>query len=67
MCNFPNCKKQPLFNMKGEKQAIFCNAHKLEHMIDVKPVLKMDVKNERVIIQKGNPLEYIVIYIKKKE
>ena len=35
-CIHPNCKKQPNFNMEGEKIALYCASHMLDGMIDIK-------------------------------
>jgi hypothetical protein len=34
-CIFENCKIRPNFNHKGEKKGLYCNAHKLEGMINL--------------------------------
>jgi hypothetical protein len=34
-CLHEGCSTQPKFNFEGEKQALYCSAHKLEGMIDV--------------------------------
>ena len=36
MCKEKGCKKQPVFNAEGETTALYCSAHKLEGMVDVK-------------------------------
>ena len=36
MCKEKDCKKQPVFNTDGEKKGLYCSAHKLNVMIDVK-------------------------------
>ena len=36
MCIHEGCKIQPFFNKEGETKALYCSAHKLEGMIDVK-------------------------------
>ena len=35
-CNHPDCKTIPVYNYKGETKAIYCAAHKLDGMINVK-------------------------------
>ena len=35
-CKFNGCKKRSTYNYEGEKTAIYCNAHKLNGMINVK-------------------------------
>jgi len=35
-CIHPGCKKHPNFNNYGEAKALYCVAHKLENMVDVK-------------------------------
>ena len=35
-CIIADCKKNSTFNYKNEKDAIYCNTHKLENMINVK-------------------------------
>lgn len=30
MCIFENCKKQPNFNIFGEKRVLYCSSHKME-------------------------------------
>jgi len=36
MCIHPECKIRPVFNKEGETKALYCSAHKLEGMVDVK-------------------------------
>jgi len=36
MCNYKDCKTQPIFNFENEQKAKFCFKHKLDGMIDVK-------------------------------
>lgn len=38
MCNYPDCKVYPKYNIKNEKIALFCNTHKTkkDNMINVK-------------------------------
>ena len=36
MCNYPNCKTRPNFNVEGEKKALYCSKHKKDGMVDVK-------------------------------
>jgi hypothetical protein len=35
-CNFPECTKQPSFNLHSIKSGLYCSKHKLEGMINVK-------------------------------
>ena len=35
MCKGNNCKKQPLYNYKGESKPLYCSSCKLDNMIDV--------------------------------
>lgn len=35
-CIHPECKKRPAYNAEGQSKAIYCSAHKLARMIDVK-------------------------------
>lgn len=34
-CAEPGCGKRPVFNMPGEKLPIWCQAHKMDGMVDV--------------------------------
>ena len=36
MCVHPDCKVRPNFNAVGEKKSLYCFAHKLDGMVDVK-------------------------------
>ena len=36
LCKFENCMKKSIYNISNEKEALYCNKHKLENMIDVK-------------------------------
>ena len=36
MCKEKGCKKQPVFNAEGDTKSLYCSAHKLEGMVDVK-------------------------------
>ena len=36
MCNENNCKKQPLYNYKGETKALYCSSCKLDGMVNIK-------------------------------
>jgi len=36
MCKEHGCKKQPVFNVEGEKQGLYCSTHKKDNMIDIK-------------------------------
>ena len=36
MCIHEECKTRPNFNVEGETKAIYCSAHQLEGMVDVK-------------------------------
>ena len=36
MCIHAGCKKQPVFNTDGETKGLYCSAHKLDGMVDVK-------------------------------
>jgi len=36
MCIIPDCKKHPIYNIKGKKQALYCSEHKEDGMVDVK-------------------------------
>ena len=36
MCVHPDCKVRPSFNAFGEKKSLYCFAHKLDGMVDVK-------------------------------
>ena len=36
MCIHPGCKTRPLFNKEGEKRPLYCSAHKLQGMVDIK-------------------------------
>ena len=35
-CRFENCRTRPVFNLEGEKQALYCFLHKENNMIDIK-------------------------------
>jgi hypothetical protein len=35
-CIHPECKTIPIFNISGEKKALYCSAHKLDGMMNVK-------------------------------
>jgi predicted nucleic acid binding AN1-type Zn finger protein len=35
-CEYDECSKQPIFNVKGEKKGRFCLEHALPEMVDVK-------------------------------
>jgi hypothetical protein len=37
-CIHPECRKQPVYNTEGESKPMYCSAHKLEGMVDVKHV-----------------------------
>ena len=34
-CAAPGCGKRPVFNYAGEKLPVFCQAHKVDGMVDV--------------------------------
>ena len=36
MCKEKDCNKQPTFNMEGATKPLYCSAHKMEGMVDVK-------------------------------
>ena len=36
MCIYPDCKTQPIYNADGETKALYCAAHKLVGMVNVK-------------------------------
>ena len=36
MCIHPHCKVRPIYNMEGESRALYCSAHKLDGMVNVK-------------------------------
>ena len=38
MCIHPGCKTRPTFNVSGETKGLYCSAHKLQGMVDVKNV-----------------------------
>jgi len=35
-CLHPGCNKQPYYNNEGESKVMYCVAHKMERMIDVR-------------------------------
>ena len=35
-CAIDTCTKRPIFNLQGEKKALYCKSHKTEEMVDVK-------------------------------
>ncbi|CAN0509305.1 unnamed protein product, partial [Scytosiphon promiscuus] len=34
-CSHPDCTRQPRFNMKGIRPAVYCNQHAEDGMVDV--------------------------------
>ena len=55
-CIISNCEKNASFNFKDLKDGIYCNTHKLQHMVNVK---KLDVdKHNCLLCNKCIPKEH---------
>lgn len=46
-CNYPNCKKEAIYNVEGETKALYCSVHKLEGMNNI-CLHKINEKNESI-------------------
>ena len=67
-CIEQNCDKQPAFNYKDEKIAIYCNMHKKERMIDIKNKRCIELNsNTRPIFNYNDEKSAIYCSIHKKE
>ena len=68
-CIFENCQKQPIYGIKGSKNAEYCAEHKLLNYVDVhnkKCIYEKCQKRDTYIFPGFSP-EYCKIHSKKKE
>ena len=65
MCIEKDCKIQPVFNFEGNVKALYCYAHKLKGMVDVKSktCIHEGCKKQHHLILKMRRKRYIAHHI----